>query len=129
MLCVSWAPRFFGTVGEKHGFALYSSFPTCFFPSWLFWGESVVFPHGKRQERRRASCHAALPFQPHAAPALWHRSWEVPRGASPFCHHSLPLSSSSSSSLLACVSSAGAAKGHTGGLAPSPAVNAALCRA
>lgn len=63
MLCVSWAPRFFGTVGEKRGFALYSSFPTCFFPSWLFWGEIVVFPHGEEagEEAGSVPCCPPLP--------------------------------------------------------------------
>lgn len=115
MLCVSWAPRFLGTAGEKSGFALYSSFPICFFPSWLFlWRNRCVSPSAEAGEWAgsmpccpplSARCGSSFVAQLLGSPQ------EVPRDVSPFSHHSLPPS------LLVCVSSASTAKGHAG--APS----------
>lgn len=118
MLCVSWAPCFLGTVGQKSGFALYSSFPICFFPSWLLLGQNRCFPicRGRRGGRQHATPPSPFsPMQLQLRGTTPGRSREVPRDASPFSHHSLPPSSSS---LLVCMSLASAAKGHAGPLSP-----------
>lgn len=129
-----WASLFLGPAGEKSGLALHSSFPICFFLSHLCGGKVVVFPHRQRQERGQAACHAAYGFQACAAPAFWRRSWEVP-GRSLGTLLPSPTTRCSSSPPCRCSACPKPAQARVmlgsiaGGLAPSPATNAPLCRA
>lgn len=134
MLCASRAPLILGIAGEKSGFALFFSFPRCFLMSRLSLGKNrCVSPLAEAEEGADGTpcCPPPRSFYPRAAPALRHGSRQVPGG----CFSLLPplaapfLLLAAGLRVLSWRSQGSGRAPIAGGLAPSPAANAHLCRA